>query len=77
MPGQTHRAGEPEGHGGTRHSWSVSLAMVAAFLLAGAGMTFGPRVLLWVGVGLFVLLGLYSLAAHTWTDHENDDKQDG
>lgn len=58
-----------EGHSGTRHSWAVSLGMVAAFLLGGAGMTFGPRDLLWVGVAGFVALGVYSLAAHTWTDH--------
>jgi hypothetical protein len=70
MSGQSHHAGEPKGHGGTPRSWSVSLAMVAAFLLAGAGMTFGPRALLWVGVALFVVLGAYSLAARTWTDHD-------
>lgn len=77
MSGHTHQAGEPKGHGGTRRSWSVSLAMVAAFLLAGAGMTFGPHVLLWVGVGLFVLLGVYSLAARTWTDHDRRHRHPG
>lgn len=64
------------GHSGTRHSWSVSLAMVAAFLLGGAGMTFGPRALLWVGVAVFVLLGVYSLAAHTWTDYRAGRRQE-
>jgi hypothetical protein len=59
---------EPSGHSGTRHAWSVSLAMVASFLLAGVGMTFGPRVLLWIGIGLFCALGVYSLATHAWSD---------
>jgi hypothetical protein len=62
------------GHSGTRHSWAVSLAMVASFLLAGAGMTFGPRVLLWIGAGLFVVLGIYSLATHAWTDYARDTR---
>jgi hypothetical protein len=57
------------GHSGTRRAWTVSLAMVASFLLAGGGMTFGPRALLWIGIGLFAALGVYSLAAHTWTDY--------
>lgn len=57
------------GHSGTRRAWVVSLAMVASFLIGGVGMTLGPRVLLWIGAGLFVLLAVYSLAAHTWTDY--------
>jgi hypothetical protein len=61
------------GHSGTRHAWAVSLAMVASFLLAGAGMTFGPRLLLWIGAGLFVVLGVYSLTAHAWTDYAHGD----
>lgn len=65
---------EPTGHSSTRHAWTVSLAMVAAFLLGGAGFTFGPRVLLWVGVGLFVALGVYSLAAHAWTDYDHGNR---
>jgi hypothetical protein len=65
----------PTGHSGTRSSWAVSLAMVGSFLLAGAGMTFGPRVLLWIGAGLFVALGVYSFAAHTWTDYTHDPQQ--
>jgi hypothetical protein len=63
------------GHSGTKHAWAISLAMVASALLAAGGMTFGPRVLLWVGVGLFVALGLYSVATRAWTDyvHDSDD----
>jgi opacity protein-like surface antigen len=59
---------ESSGHSGTRRAWTVSLAMVASFLVAGVGMTFGPRLLLWIGIGLFVVLGVYSLAAHSWSD---------
>jgi hypothetical protein len=66
-PGETR--GRSSDHGGTRHAWAVSLAMVASFLLGAAGMTFGPRALLWLGVGLFVLLGCYSVAMHIWTDY--------
>lgn len=59
----------PVGHSGTRHAWLVSVAMVACFLLAAGGFTFGPRVLLWIGVGLFAALGIYSLASRAWTDY--------
>lgn len=64
----------PSGHSGTRRSWLVSVAMIATFLLAGGGLTFGPRVLLWVGVGLFAALGVYSLAGHTWTDQDSRER---
>ncbi|HEX4791500.1 MAG TPA: hypothetical protein VH372_23760 [Actinospica sp.] len=63
------------GHSGTRRAWAVSIGMVAAFLLAAGGMTFGPRVLQWVGVGGFVVLGVYSLAARTWTDYVHDTRR--
>jgi hypothetical protein len=59
---------EPSGPSGTRRAWTVSLAMVASFLLGGVGMTFGPRLLLWIGIGLFAVLGVYSLVAHSWSD---------
>jgi peptidoglycan/LPS O-acetylase OafA/YrhL len=70
--GETETWEQSTGHSGTRHAWTVSLAMVASFLLAGAGMTFGPRLLLWIGAGLFVVLGIYSLATHAWTDYAHD-----
>ena len=59
---------ESSGHSGTRRAWTVSLALVASFLLGAVGMTFGPRLLLWIGIGLFVVLGVYSLVAHSWSD---------
>lgn len=62
-------------HGGTLRAWAVSLAMVASFLLAAAGMTFGPRTLLWIGVGLFCAFGVYSLATHAWTDYVRDHRR--
>ena len=62
-------------HSGTCRAWAVSLAMVASFLLAAAGMTFGPRTLLWIGVGLFGAFGIYSLAAHAWTDYVRDHRR--
>lgn len=58
----------PAGHSGTHRAWAVSVAMLASFLLAGEGLTFGPRVLLWIGVGLFVALGVLGLAMSAWTD---------
>lgn len=60
------------GHSGTRRSWIVSLTMVASLLLAAGGFTFGPRILLWIGVGCAVALGGYSLIAHVWSDYERD-----
>lgn len=66
---------EATGHSGTRHAWAVSISMVASFLLAGAGLTFGPRVLLWVGVGLFVALAVYSVATRSWTDYVRETGQ--
>jgi hypothetical protein len=60
----------PSGHSGTRRAWVVSLAILACVLLAAGGMTFGPRLLLWVGAGLAVVLGAYSLVARVWSDYE-------
>lgn len=71
----TAQLGEPEtwahpaGHSGTRRAWVISIGMLAAFLLAGGGFTFGPRVLLWVGVAVFVVLGVLSFAIRVWTDY--------
>lgn len=59
---------EPSGHSGTRRAWALSLAMLASFILGGVGITFGPRMLLWIGSGLFVVLGAYSLTTHAWSD---------
>lgn len=66
----------PSGHSGTRHAWAISLGMVASFLLAAGGFTFGPRVLLWIGIGLFVALGVYGFARSAWTDYVRDPKQE-
>jgi hypothetical protein len=35
-------------------------------VLAGVGLTFGPRVLIWIGAGLVVLVGLIGLATNVW-----------
>ncbi|MBR7829127.1 hypothetical protein KDK95_22660 [Actinospica sp. MGRD01-02] len=59
----------PLGHSGTRRAWALSLSMLAAFILGAIGLTVGPRVLLWIGVAAFVLLGAFSLATRTWTDY--------
>lgn len=64
--------GHPRGHSGTRRAWAVSLCMLVAFLLGAGGLTFGPRVLLWTGAGLFVVLTVYGLATHTWTDFSRE-----
>lgn len=61
---------ESHGHSGTRRAWFVSLALVASVALAGCGLTFAPRFLLWVGVGCAAALGVYSLAARVWSDYE-------
>lgn len=58
----------PSGHSGTRRAWAVSAALLVSFVLGGVGMTFGPRLLLWIGSGLFVAFGVYSLATHSWSD---------
>lgn len=67
---------EASGHSGTRRAWAISLALVASFLLGAAGLTFGPRVLLWVGVGLFAALAVYSLAGRVWTDYVRDTRRE-
>ncbi|HET9172379.1 MAG TPA: hypothetical protein VFN97_23330 [Actinospica sp.] len=59
---------ETHGHSGTRRAWIVSLAIVASLLLAAGGFTFGPRILLWIGVGCAVALGVYSLVGRIWSD---------
>ncbi|WP_157436065.1 hypothetical protein [Actinospica robiniae] len=46
--------------------------MLASFLLAGEGLAFGPRVLLWIGVGLFVALCVGGFAMRAWTDYVAD-----
>lgn len=61
--------GESHGHSGTRRAWIVSIAIVCSILLAGGGFTFGPRVLLWIGVGCAVALGGYSLIGRVWSDY--------
>lgn len=58
------------GHSGTKRAWIVSFATLASVLLAAGGFTFGPRVLLWIGVGCAVVILAYSLFAHVWTDYE-------
>ncbi|HEX4790088.1 MAG TPA: hypothetical protein VH372_16600 [Actinospica sp.] len=63
------------GHSGTKHAWAISTAMIAAALLAAGGMTFGPHVLLWIGVGLFVVLGVYGFATRAWTDYVHEPDQ--
>jgi Flp pilus assembly protein TadB len=67
--------GHPAGHSGTRRAWAVSTGMLASFLLAGAGLTFGPRVLLWIGIGLFVVLGALGFTVRVWTDYVREKKR--
>lgn len=65
----------PLGHSGTRRAWTLTLCMLAAFILGAFGLTTGPRVLLWIGVAAFVLLGAFSVWTRTWTDYAGDKRE--
>jgi hypothetical protein len=59
------------GHSGTRAAWLASGTIIAGFALGGAGLTFGPRVLLWIGTAVAVAVGVIGLSTHVWSDYQN------
>jgi hypothetical protein len=65
----------PAGHSGTRRTWAISLGMLASFVLAAGGLTFGPLALLWIGIALFVVLGAYSVKTHAWSDFVREKRR--
>jgi len=65
----------PSGHSGTRRAWAIALGMLASLILAAGGLTFGPRVLLWIGIALFVLLAALSFTVRTWTDYVREKRR--
>ena len=71
--------GSATGHSGTHAAWGVSGVILAGFLLGAFGFTIGPRVLLWIGVGIIVVAGAYGLITHAWSDYrpngESDEKR--
>ena len=66
----------PAGHSGTRRAWTISVSMLASFVLAGVGLTFGPRALLWIGVALFVALAAVSFGLSVWTDYVREKRSE-
>jgi hypothetical protein len=62
--------GNASGHSGTRAAWYASGGVVAGFLLVAFGMTVGPRLLIWIGIGVIVLVGAFGMATHVWSDYE-------
>ena len=61
--------GNASGHSGTRAAWIASGVIVAGFILGGVGLTVGPRLLIWIGVGIIVVVGAFGLATHVWSDY--------
>lgn len=66
---------DPVGHSGTRLAWALSPAMAAAFLLGACGLALGPRVLLWIGIGAFVVAGRFSAWTRAWTDYAREERR--
>jgi hypothetical protein len=62
--------GNASGNSGTRAAWSASGGVVAGALLVAFGMTVGPRLLVWIGIGVIVLVGALGMATHAWSDYE-------
>lgn len=62
--------GNASGHSGTRAAWYASGGVVAGCLLVAFGMTAGPRLLVWIGIGVIVLVGALGMATHVWSDYE-------
>lgn len=65
----------PSGHSGTRRAWALSVGLLASFGLAAAGLAASPRVLLWIGIALFVILAAYSVSTRAWTDYVRERRQ--
>ncbi|MBS2961424.1 hypothetical protein KGA66_00100 [Actinocrinis puniceicyclus] len=57
------------GHSGTRAGYIASGIVVAGFILGGVGLTVGPRVLIWIAVGIVVLTGIIGMLTHVWSDY--------
>jgi hypothetical protein len=64
----------PAGHSGTRRAWAIAVGLLAAFGLGAAGLTAGPLVLLWIGVALFVVLGVLSVSGRVWSDFTREKR---
>jgi hypothetical protein len=61
--------GNASGHSGTRAAWIAVGVIVAGFILGGVGLTVGPRLLTWIGVGIVVVVGACGMATHVWSDY--------
>lgn len=73
--------GNASGHSGTRAAWFLVGAILAGFVLAGVGITVGPRLLIWMGAADVVLLGAFGMITHAWSDyrphqHSDDERDD-
>lgn len=56
------------GVSGTYRGWLATAVVLLGFVLGGTGLTFGPRVLLWIGIGVIVAGGGAGLFTHAWSD---------
>jgi len=65
------------GHSGTPIAYLASGLIVLGFILGGIGLTVGPAVLIWIGVGMIVVIGAISFRAHVWSDFRYEDEGDG
>lgn len=65
----------PSGHSGTHRAWLITVGMLASFGLGAAGLASGPRVLLWIGIALFVVLAVYSVSVRAWSDYVRERRE--
>ncbi len=61
--------GNADGHSGTPAAWLATALIIAGFVVGGVGLTFGPRVLLWIGAALAVLVGVLGVSTRVWSDY--------
>ena len=59
----------PSGHSGRPIGYVASGVIVLGFILGGIGLTIGPRLLIWIGVALIVIVGAVGMATHVWSDY--------
>ena len=57
------------GHSGTRAAWFATGAILAGFVLGGVGLTVGPRLVIWIGVAVVVIVAVFGTMTHVWSDY--------
>lgn len=55
-------------HGGRASSWLAVTVMLVGFTVGGLGLVFSNWMIVWIGVGLFVVGGILALVFDIFTD---------